>query len=119
MLMVRVVLVAGRAGVVARLVALQAAQAFFHTPTVLGQSGWDRGLKFPGISDDQRQRAGSACAAHRPDEFRVLQEMLHLWHLRAIAYSRPGYTDRLETARNGNPADFAPAAQVIRGWPDR
>jgi hypothetical protein len=47
-------------------------------------------------------------AAHRPDEFRVLQEMRHLWHLRAIAYSRPGYTDRLETARNGNPADFAP-----------
>jgi hypothetical protein len=38
MLMVRVVQVAGRAGVVvARLVALQAARAFFHTPTVLAE----------------------------------------------------------------------------------
>lgn len=44
MLMVRVVLVAGRAGVVvARLVALQAAQAFFHTPTVLGRAAGAEG----------------------------------------------------------------------------
>jgi Family of unknown function (DUF6247) len=58
-------------------------------------------------------------AAHRPQEFRALQEMLHLWRLRAVAYSSPGYADRLEAARNGDPADFVPADQVVRGWPTR
>jgi hypothetical protein len=55
--------------------------------------------------------------AQRPDEFRVLQETLRLWQLRAIAYTRPGYADRLEAARNGDSGDFVPAEQVIRGWP--
>ena len=31
----------------------------------------------------------------RPEQFRQLQEMLRLWRLRAVAYSGPGYEDRL------------------------
>ena len=55
--------------------------------------------------------------AQRPEQFHALQEMLRLWRLRAVAYSSPGYGDRLAAARDGEPGDFAPAAQVVRGWP--
>jgi hypothetical protein len=56
-------------------------------------------------------------SARRPEQFRALQELLRLWRLRAVAYSSPGYGDRLAAAREGKPADFAPAARVARGWP--
>jgi len=56
-------------------------------------------------------------AARRPESFRELQQLLRLWRLRAEAYSSSGYDERLAAARRGDPADFAPAAQVIPGWP--
>jgi hypothetical protein len=57
--------------------------------------------------------------AHRPEEFRALLETLRLWRLRALVYSSPGYEERLAAARDGNPAEFAPAEQVVPGWPRR
>ena len=57
--------------------------------------------------------------ARRPEQFRRLQELLRLWRLRAVAYSSPGYRERLAAARHGRAADFTPAEQVITGWPGR
>ena len=56
-------------------------------------------------------------SARRPEQFRTLQELLPLWRLRAVAYSSLGYGERLAAAREGHPADFAPAARVAPGWP--
>lgn len=39
--------------------------------------------------------------------------------LRAVAYSSPEYRDRLQAARDGNPGEFAPAEQLVPGWPTR
>ena len=55
--------------------------------------------------------------ARRPEQFRQLQEMLRLWRLRAVAYSGPGYEDRLAAAPHGRAAGIALAEQVIPGWP--
>ena len=57
--------------------------------------------------------------ARRPEQFRQLQELLRLWRLRAVAYSGPGYEERLAAARHGRAADIAPAEQVIPSWPGR
>jgi hypothetical protein len=57
--------------------------------------------------------------ARRPEQFRQLRELLRLWRLRAVAYSDPGYEERLAGARHGQAAGIAPAEQVIPGWPDR
>ena len=57
--------------------------------------------------------------ARRPEQFRQLQELLRLWRLRAVAYSGPGYEERLAAARHGRAGGSAPAEQVIPGWPDR
>ena len=57
--------------------------------------------------------------ARRPEQFRQLQELLRLWRLRAVAYSSPGYEERLAVASNGRAAGIAPAEQVIPGWPGR
>jgi hypothetical protein len=57
--------------------------------------------------------------ARRPEQFRQLRELLRLWRLRAVAYSGPGYEERLAAARHGRGAGIAPAEQVIPGWPGR
>lgn len=57
--------------------------------------------------------------ARHPEQFRELHDLLRLWRLRALAYSDPGYEDRLATARDGGIHDYAPAGQVIPGWPSR
>ncbi|MGH3275722.1 MAG: DUF6247 family protein [Streptosporangiaceae bacterium] len=61
--------------------------------------------------------AAAVDSARRPEQFRQLQELLRLWRLRAVAYSSPGYEERLAAARGGRAADFAPAEQLIPGWP--
>lgn len=53
--------------------------------------------------------------ARRPEEFRRLRDLLRLWRLRAIAYSDPGYDDRMASARRGYAADLPRAEQVIPG----
>jgi hypothetical protein len=50
---------------------------------------------------------------------RKLQELLQLWRLRAVAYSGPGYEERLAAARHGRAAGIAPAEQMIPGRPGR
>ncbi len=55
--------------------------------------------------------------ARRPEQFRQLRELLRMWRLRAAAYSSPGYQRRLAAARQGLAQEFAPAEQVIPGWP--
>jgi hypothetical protein len=54
--------------------------------------------------------------ARRPEELRGLRDLLRLWRLRAIAYSDPGYDNRMASARRGHADDFTPAEQVIPGW---
>lgn len=62
--------------------------------------------------------AAAVDRARRPEQFRQLHELLHLWRLRAAGYSSPGYETRLAAAREASAADSAPAEQVIPGWPD-
>ena len=57
--------------------------------------------------------------ALRPEQFRQLQELLRMWRLRAVAYSGPGYEERLSAASRGRAAGAAGAEQVIPGWPGR
>jgi Family of unknown function (DUF6247) len=63
--------------------------------------------------------AAAVEGARRPEQFRQLQELLRLWRLRAVAYSSPGYDERLAAVRRGRAADFAPAEHVIPGWSGR
>jgi Family of unknown function (DUF6247) len=55
--------------------------------------------------------------ARRPERYRQLHDLLRLWRLRAVAYSDPGYEDRLAVARAGHADDFVLAEQAIPGWP--
>lgn len=57
-------------------------------------------------------------AAHEVWRFRQLRDVLHVWQLRAIAYSNPGFDDAAEAARENRAGEFVPAEQ-IPGWPDR
>lgn len=61
--------------------------------------------------------AAAVDGARRPEQFRQLAEMLRLWRLRAVAYSRPGYAGRLAAAPEGHAADVVPAGRLIPSWP--
>jgi hypothetical protein len=56
--------------------------------------------------------------ARRPEQYRMLHQLLRLWRLRAAAYSDPGYAERLAGIK-GDPAAEVPAEQLIVGWPRR
>jgi hypothetical protein len=75
----------------------------------------------PGVYHSQflAEYEAAVDGARRPEEFRRLHDLLRLWRLRAIAYSDPGYDARMDSAREGRAADFAPAEQIIPGWPRR
>lgn len=51
--------------------------------------------------------------ALRPEEFAALTALLRFWRLRAIAYSDPGFADRLAAARNGDFTDSVPLEQLL------
>jgi hypothetical protein len=55
--------------------------------------------------------------ARRPEEYRTLTELLHLWRLRAAAYSDPGYAARLAAARAGDWAGAVPLEELIADRP--
>lgn len=57
--------------------------------------------------------------ARRPEQYRMLHDLLRLWRLRAATYGDPGYPGRLSAAREGRTADDIPADQVVAGWPRR
>lgn len=61
--------------------------------------------------------AAAVESARHPEQFQRLHQLLRLWRLRAVAYSRPGYERRLEAASEDS-AGSMPAAHVIPGWPD-
>jgi hypothetical protein len=61
------------------------------------------------------EHAAAVEGARRPEQFRQLQELLRLWRLRAVAYSSPGYEERLAAAGYGRAAGIVPAEQVIPG----
>lgn len=54
--------------------------------------------------------------ARRPEQYRMLQELLRLWRLRAVAYSEPGYASRLKAAAS-TADDDVPAEELVPGWP--
>lgn len=54
--------------------------------------------------------------ARRPEQYRMLQELLRLWRLRAVAYGEPGYASRLQAAAS-TADDDVPAEELILGWP--
>ncbi|QNE20382.1 hypothetical protein F1D05_23815 [Kribbella qitaiheensis] len=58
-------------------------------------------------------------AAHEVWRFRQLQDVLHLWHLRATAFSKPGFALAEQATREGRAEEFTPAEEVIPGWADR
>lgn len=53
-------------------------------------------------------------AAHETRRWRQLAEVLNLWHLRADAYSAPGYEQARADAAASRQG--VPAEQVIPGW---
>lgn len=57
-------------------------------------------------------------AAHEVWRFQHLRDVLHLWHLRAVAYSKPGFDEALQAVRENRAEEFTPAEQ-IPGWADR
>ncbi|GLW22931.1 DUF6247 family protein [Microbispora triticiradicis] len=61
-------------------------------------------------------REAMVAAAHETWRYRQLQEVLKIWHLRAIAYSRPGHERARREAREG--INVVPAEDVIPRWAD-
>ncbi|MDX6428388.1 MAG: hypothetical protein QOE54_754 [Streptosporangiaceae bacterium] len=51
-------------------------------------------------------------AAHDLAGYRRLQDLLHLWSIRTIAYSKPGYYEAMEQARQGT-GETVPLVDVI------
>jgi hypothetical protein len=46
-------------------------------------------------------QAAAEAAAHEVWRYKQLQELLQTWHLRAVAYSRPGFAQRRADAAAG------------------
>ena len=58
-------------------------------------------------------------AAHEVWRFQQLRDLLQLWHLRAVAYSAPGFHEAMQAARDDRSDEFVPAEQVIPSWSDQ
>ncbi|MFC0862270.1 DUF6247 family protein [Sphaerimonospora cavernae] len=59
-------------------------------------------------------REAMVAAAHETWRFKHLEEVLKIWHLRAIAYAKPGFERARAEAKHG--INCAPADDVIPGW---
>ena len=57
-----------------------------------------------------REYRSALDAAHEIWRFRQPQDVLRLWHLRAVAYAQPDFKERAEQARTGS-GDFTPAGR--------
>ena len=62
---------------------------------------------------------GALDAAREVSRFQQLRNVLHLWRLRAVAYSDPSFEQAMQATREGRTDEFVPAEQVIPGWSDR
>jgi Family of unknown function (DUF6247) len=63
----------------------------------------------------------AVAGARRPEHYRELHHLLRLWRLRAVAYSDPGFDNRLraaqDAARNGTPG--TPIEEIVPDWNER
>lgn len=59
---------------------------------------------------------GALDAAHEVWRFQQLRDVLHLWQLRAVAYSDPGFEQALQATRENRADEFMPAEHAIPGW---
>lgn len=55
--------------------------------------------------------------ARRPEQFRELTALLRFWRLRAVAYSDPGYADRLAAVKAGDITGDVPLEQLVARRP--
>jgi hypothetical protein len=62
---------------------------------------------------------GALDAAREVSRFQQLCDVLRLWGLRAVAYSRPSFEQAMQATREGRADEFVPAEQAIPGWSDR
>lgn len=51
--------------------------------------------------------------ARRPEQFRELTALLRFWRLRAVAYSDPGYAERLAAAKAGDTTGDVPLEHLV------
>ncbi|WP_176611355.1 DUF6247 family protein [Actinomadura sp. WMMB 499] len=58
-------------------------------------------------------------AAHELWRYRQLQQVLRLWHLRAVAYAQHDFKERAEQARVASAEVFTAAEEAIPGWARR
>lgn len=58
-------------------------------------------------------------AAHEVWRFHQLTDVLHVWRLRAAAFSNPTFESAAQAAREGRSEEFVPAERVIPGWAER
>jgi hypothetical protein len=62
-------------------------------------------------------------AARQVGGYRQLHDLLRLWRLSAVAYSDPGFEERLQSAgeavRTGSLEGSVPIEDIVPGWPAR
>lgn len=64
-------------------------------------------------------RTAAVAAAHEVWRYKQLQEVLHVWSMKAVAYSRPDFSQRRRDAKEPTAETFRPASEVIPGWDER
>jgi len=65
-----------------------------------------------------RQYHQAVDAAHDPAGYQLLQRLLHIWSLTAVAAGQPGYYEELAVARAGT-TTTVPVTDVIPDWAER
>jgi hypothetical protein len=65
-----------------------------------------------------RQYHQAVDAAHDPADYQLLQRLLHVWSLTAVAAGQPGYYEELAVARAGT-TTTVPVTDVIPDWAER
>lgn len=62
---------------------------------------------------------GALDTAHDVRRFQELRDVLHLWRLRAVSYSDPGFEEALQATREDRAGEFVAAEEAIPGWRGR